>query len=71
VSATRRLCGMHWPVAVGLVMVMVALAAAVLVWRDRRRGPVCPWCGKPDTFGGDGSADVCSNCGFDIRTDDY
>jgi hypothetical protein len=38
--------------------------------RGRRRGPVCPWCGQPDTFA-DGDADVCENCGFDFRTDDY
>jgi len=32
---------------------------------------VCPWCGQAGTFGDTGNADVCSNCGFDFRKDDY
>jgi NADH pyrophosphatase NudC (nudix superfamily) len=61
--------------ALGTVVVflilLVAPAVAILVWRDRRREPVCPWCGEPGTFGSEGMADVCSNCGFDFRKDDY
>lgn len=38
-------------------------------WRNRRA--VCPWCGERNTFGPDGTDDVCDNCGFDFRTDDY
>jgi NADH pyrophosphatase NudC (nudix superfamily) len=58
---------MEWLVLVPLVV----LAVALLMWRDRRRGPVCPWCGRPGTFGEDGCADVCSQCGFDVRKDDH
>lgn len=54
-----------------LAALAVVVAVGVLAWRDNRRGPVCPWCGKPETFGPEGTADVCTNCGFDFRRDDY
>jgi NADH pyrophosphatase NudC (nudix superfamily) len=59
---------MEWLLVLAAVAV---LGIAALVWRDRRRGPVCPHCGEPDTFGPEGTADVCANCGFDFRADDY
>jgi hypothetical protein len=46
------------------------IKAARRRWRDRRE-PVCPLYGEKHTFGVDGRADVCSNCGFDFRRDDY
>jgi hypothetical protein len=57
-------------VAVLVVAVVGVTVALFLDRRGRRRGPVCPWCGQPDTFA-DGDADVCENCGFDFWTDDY
>jgi NADH pyrophosphatase NudC (nudix superfamily) len=54
-----------------LLAVLLALAGALLMWRDRRRGAVCPHCGRPGTFGADGEAAVCGHCGFDFRSDDY
>jgi NADH pyrophosphatase NudC (nudix superfamily) len=61
----------EWLGVVVLIAALVAAAIAILAWRDRRRGPVCPHCGRPNTFGPAGQADVCSNCGFNFRTDDY
>jgi hypothetical protein len=58
----------EWLVAVGFFAALTAIAVVLLSWRDRRRGPVCPWCGQPDTFGPD-EPDVCDNCGFDFRRD--
>jgi uncharacterized protein (DUF983 family) len=49
---------------------MGLIAALKRRWRDRKE-PVCPWCGEKHTFGPDGTDDVCSNCGFDFRKDDY
>jgi hypothetical protein len=60
----------EWLALVVLVM-LVVLGIGGLVWRDRRRGPVCPWCGTHGTFGDDGNAEVCSRCGFDWRSDDH
>jgi NADH pyrophosphatase NudC (nudix superfamily) len=62
---------MEWLGVVVMVAAVLAAAIALLLWRDRRRGPVCPHCGQPSTFGHDGAADVCASCGFDFRTDDY
>ena len=53
---------------IGLLVVVVP-AVAILVWRDRQRGPVCPACGKRGTF--TANENVCENCGLDIRTGDY
>jgi hypothetical protein len=41
---------MEWFVAVGFLAALAGIAAALLSLRDRRRGPVCPWCGEPGTF---------------------
>jgi len=60
----------EWLVAVGFFAGLAAIAAVLLSWRDRRRGPVCPWCGRPGTFA-PREPDVCDNCGFDFRCDDY
>jgi NADH pyrophosphatase NudC (nudix superfamily) len=59
------------PLGVVVLIALVGTGIGLLVWRDRRRGPVCPHCGRPNTFGPSGQADVCSNCEFDFRTDDH
>lgn len=58
---------MVWLGSVLLALALVVLGAAFLVWRAKRRVPVCPRCAEPSTFGPDGEEDVCSNCGFDRR----
>jgi hypothetical protein len=63
---------MEWLGAVGMVVVTVGIAAVFLMWLDRKRDPVCPWCERPATFVVvPGELDVGDNCGFDYRRDDY
>jgi hypothetical protein len=55
-----------------IVLVVFGLAVVVLLGRlFRRRPPVCPWCGRSNTFGPESEARLCSNCGFDFDRDDY
>jgi hypothetical protein len=50
---------------------MAGIAAAVLVWRNRKRSPACPGCGRPNTFVIPDRPYVCEHCGFDLVWDDY
>ena len=61
---------MEWLAAVGFLLAQALIAGALLTWRDRRRGPVCPWCGESGTFVA-GEPEVCNNCGFDFRRDKH
>jgi hypothetical protein len=61
---------MEWLLAAGFLAALATTASVLLSWRERRRGPACPWCGVPDTFGPN-KPEVCGNCGFDFRRDEY
>lgn len=62
---------MEWLVALLGFVVLVVIAGGLLAIRDARRGPVCPECGRRDTFGPEGNGTVCDNCRLDIRSYDF
>jgi NADH pyrophosphatase NudC (nudix superfamily) len=70
-SSAPNVSRVEWLGVAVLSALLLALIVALLMWRDRRRGPVCPHCGQHNTFGHDGNADLCSNCRFDFRNDAY
>lgn len=53
---------------------MLALLAAIIggvLYLAKRTTRVCPRCGESGTFGSADHDEVCSNCGLDVKTDDY
>jgi hypothetical protein len=74
VLVAYALLGVAWAAwsLVGLWALLPALVVGLVAIYLLRFFPiVCPQCGGRDTFGPDGEADVCSNCGFDFRRNGY